>query len=288
MGTHLSVVMAVAGQIVLTGEFDLAKTYDSAKSCPWAQHISDIEKGAFTFEIRGLRTVNIQVYGTGKVIINTDDLVDPAKLIRITELVLRATDYDRPIKLYVDKVRILHTTARIIAENAVRRLRCPARFCGMPNDLFARDTMAKWEELRLRRIHAQDRHPKAGELAPGGDDYQQSLGELGVLDSKLAEELAGMRVVREIRGFDWPSIHIQIEKGLIDDPPVLEYNFIMDLEGDRSHAKKIRSSEVEDRFWDLNDYAEDDEQYRIVLEASQACRWSSNVIYRRVIRALVG
>jgi len=179
----------MAEQIVFRGEFDLAKTYDFVRSYEEAHKISQVENGGFTFQIRGLKEIKIQVYGTGKVIINTDDYADPAELIRIAENILWGPE-DGIVKLQLEKVQFMQSTAYLIAVDFV------AKEVGVEssNPLHERDRMVKWEAARLRRIYAQAGHPMAGELAPGGDEYRRTLEELGVLPrmEPLVEEQVGV------------------------------------------------------------------------------------------------
>jgi len=185
----------MAEQIVLTGKFDLAKTYDSVKLWQDARRVSDIEKGMFTFEIRDLKTVNIEVYRTGKVIINTDDYVDPAELIVIAELRLRAIDHDRPVKLNFDKVRLQSLTAQLIAERAL----WVEEWSREPNlPALVWDVMVRWALARRRRIFAQCHHLSAGEIAPGHDEYLTDLKKLGIWPGEV-EQRKGLRILREIK-----------------------------------------------------------------------------------------
>jgi hypothetical protein len=166
----------MAEQIVLGGQLDLAETYGFIQSWEEAHRITEIQNGGFTFEIRGLKEVKVQVYGTGKVIINSDDYADPAELIRIVELALWGPD-DRPVKLRIEKVQPMPSTAHNIAAASL------AKEVGIESSDLFRDTdrLVKWEAARLKRIYAQEAHPNAGELAPGGEEYRTTLEELGVL-----------------------------------------------------------------------------------------------------------
>jgi hypothetical protein len=185
----------MAEQIVLTGKFDLAKTYDSAKSWQDTQVVSDIQRGMFTFEIRGLTMVSIEICGTGKVIINTDDYIDPAELIVIAELRLRAIDHDRPVKLNFDKVRLQSLTAQLIAERALW-VEEWSREPNLPAPVW--DVIVKWALARRRRISAQCHHRSAGEIAPGHDEYLTDLEKLGIWPGEV-EHRKGLRILREIK-----------------------------------------------------------------------------------------
>jgi len=165
----------MAEQIVLQGEFDLAETYNLVKSFEETSHLSDIEKGGFTFQLQGLKEIKIQVYGTGKVIINADDYADPAELIRIAELALWGPG-DRPVKLRLEKVQLMPSTVHIIAVDSLMK----EMGVKSSDPLHDWDRMVKWEAARLRRIYAQAGHPKAGEIAPGGEEYKRVLEEIGV------------------------------------------------------------------------------------------------------------
>ena len=175
-GTHLSVSSPMAEQIVLRGDFNLEETYDFVRSWEDAEGVSEICKGGFTFSIRGLRDVKVQVFGTGKLIINTDDYADPAELMRIVELMLWGPD-DEPVKLGLEKVQFMQSTVYNITVASV------ARKAGIESSELLRDPdrLTEWELARLKRIYAQVDHANAGELAPGADDYRRRLEELGVL-----------------------------------------------------------------------------------------------------------
>ena len=180
---------------MLTGKFDFAKTYDSVKSWQDARRVSDIERGMFTFDIRDLKTVNIEVYGTGKVIINTDDYVDPAELIVIAELRLCAIDHDRPVKLNFDNVRLQSLTAQLIAKRALW-VEEWSREPNLPAPVW--DVMVRWALARQRRIFAQCHHRSAGEIAPGHDEYLTDLKKLGIWPGEV-EHRKGLRILREIK-----------------------------------------------------------------------------------------
>lgn len=109
-------------------------------------------------------------------IIHTDDYSDPAELIRIMELALWGDD-DQPVKLRVEKVQLMPSTAHSMAVASI------AKDLGINSSDIVRDwdRLVKWEKARLKRIYAQECYSKAGELAPGSDEYRRTLEELGVL-----------------------------------------------------------------------------------------------------------
>ncbi|MCJ7815493.1 MAG: hypothetical protein MUP31_05505, partial [Xanthomonadales bacterium] len=74
-GTLLSVLIPMAEQIVFRGEFDWRETYDLVRYWEDAVEFVDTSNGGFDFRLRGVKDVNLQVYQTGKVIINTDDSI---------------------------------------------------------------------------------------------------------------------------------------------------------------------------------------------------------------------
>jgi len=245
----------MAEQIILTGKFDLAKTYESVESWKDAWHISDmsVDRGMFMFEIRGMETVNIEIFGTGKVIINTDDFADPAELIAMIEARLRTIDHDRPVKLRLEDpkkhIRFLPVTAELIAKRAL----WVEEWSAEPSlSVPARDVIVKLALARRKRIIAQCRHPNAGEIEPGRDGYLRDLNHLGIPPSEV-DHWKGQRIFGEIdvcmdesgdcRFQKWEEDYEdQAEKGDWTDFLLsrFEETCIFDLEIEQAKKGKIR------------------------------------------------
>jgi len=183
---------------VLQGEFDYSRSFNFINSWPDAVGVVDTSKGGFDFCLRGMSGVKIQVYGTGKVIINTDDFTDPAELIAMIEARLRAIDHDRPVKLKLEDpkkhIRFPPVTAELIAKRALWVEEWSAE-PNLPAPVW--DVMFRLALARRKRIIAQCRHPDAGEIAPGRDGYLRDLNHLGIPPSEV-DHWKGQRIFGEI------------------------------------------------------------------------------------------
>ena len=199
--------------ITLKGEFDYYQTYDSM--IQWRETfpneadeimlhgIHDI-KGGLSAHIPSLEYANIEIFQNGTVIIDTGNFIDPALLISMVENRLRSGTGGL-VKLRYVKHELLPRTRSKIAEGEVQKK------LGL-KPLRRYDDSAKivaLEALRIRRIYDQDRHPTAGERAPGEENYNAEISELGITEGLLDE---GLRLVK-MHPFLLKQLHKGCAKG---------------------------------------------------------------------------
>lgn len=70
-------------EIMLQGDFDYEALHEGLGDKELFEHVSTFEPQRYSFHLRGVTGVFIQVYPTGKVRIDTDDYSDPYDLVRI-------------------------------------------------------------------------------------------------------------------------------------------------------------------------------------------------------------
>ncbi len=176
MGTHFSVPETMAEQIVLRGDFDLAKTYEFLNDCDEVDWIVDTQIGGFTVRFRDLRDISIQFYSAGTALVNTDDYSDPADLIYLAEQAAVGREGEF-IKFSVKSYRHNPTDSEWFA----RALLLREMGVLSPEALNMLNREVRWFIARLKRINQATAHRSIGNVAPGGDDYRRTLEELGIL-----------------------------------------------------------------------------------------------------------
>jgi hypothetical protein len=69
--------------IMLQGDFDYEALYEGLEDKKLFEHVSSFEPQRYSFHLKDVPGIFIQVYPTGKVRIDTDDFCDPYDLVRI-------------------------------------------------------------------------------------------------------------------------------------------------------------------------------------------------------------
>ncbi len=187
MGTHFSVVKIMAEQIVLRGDFDLAKTHAFLNDCDEVESIVDTQIGGFTVRFRDLRGVSFQFYSAGTALVNTDDYSDPADHIYLAEQAAVGREGEF-IKFSVKSYRHNPTDS----EWFTRALLLREMGVLSPEALNTLNREVRWFIARLKRICQAAAHRRIGKVAPGGDEYRTTLEELGIL--------SGMKPLNERHG----------------------------------------------------------------------------------------
>ena len=112
----------MAIQITLNSNIDFEATYRAVKKCEYADEVTEIEKGTFSF---GLRTkdgkcegIRIQVAHTGSINIWTDNDADKGHLINIVWLLCELQGDGDP-HLHIKNIQLLPNAAKAIAAAAL-------------------------------------------------------------------------------------------------------------------------------------------------------------------------